>query len=363
MLPSQTNSSGTPCHSACVVGGGAGGRLSLKALAQSPHFLLKACADLREETCSELRQMYPGLQTYSSYEAMFKDCPTDVICVSTWPASHEEVVDSALKNDALKGMLVEKPLGHDAASGNRILEAIMGRGLPMAVPHGLLANETPLDIIRRVHAGDIGQLKLVEIQCCGWDIINAGIHWVHFFVSLLQNDAPAWVMAQCDSSSRTYRDGMQVETHAVTYVQTQAGVRLVMETGDHVQTSRAGKETLFRLVGTHGQIEFWGWERGYLLQNIEHPEPVAISVDALPVRGHRLHLENMARQIDSGQPCYELAKNSLTALQICEGAYLSNRLHARVTLPLEDFTAAPAPAWDPGMPYAGVGGGRNGRTA
>ena len=38
----------------------------------------------------------------------------------------------------LKGILVEKPLGHTAESGRRILDAIKARKLPMAVPLGVL---------------------------------------------------------------------------------------------------------------------------------------------------------------------------------------------------------------------------------
>jgi predicted dehydrogenase len=118
-----------------------------------------------------------------------------------------------------------------------------------------------------VQHGEIGTLKLVEIQCAGWDIINAGIHWLHFFVSLTRNEPMASVMALCDASTRTYRDGMQVETIAVTYAQTQSGIRVVMNTGDYVHVNAEGKNTLFRIIGTQGQIEFWGWENGYRLLN------------------------------------------------------------------------------------------------
>ncbi|MBW7462313.1 hypothetical protein K0U00_50505, partial [Paenibacillus sepulcri] len=102
-------------------------------------------------------------------------------------------------------------------------------------------------------------------------IINAGIHWLNFFVKLTGNEPLDWVMGQCDTSTRTYRDGMQVETAAITYAQTRSGIRVVMNTGDDVLVAREGKETLFRLVGTHGLIEFWGWENGYWLLNHEHP--------------------------------------------------------------------------------------------
>jgi hypothetical protein len=65
-------------------------------------------------------------------------------------------------------------------------------------------------------------------------------------------------MAICEASTRTYRRGMQVETTAVNYGQTVSGIRVVMNTGDAVLVNREGKNTLFRIVGTAGQIEFWG---------------------------------------------------------------------------------------------------------
>ena len=190
---------------------------------------------------------------------MFKACPTDVVCVNTGN-SHESVTMDALELLPLKGILVEKPLGHTAKSGCNILNAIKAKKLPMAVPHGLLVKKVPVEIINRVGNKEIGELRLVEIQCNKWDIINAGIHWLNFFVSLTNNEPIDYVMAICETSTRTFRDGMQVETTGVTYAQTKSGIRVVMNTGDDVKISREGKDTLFRLVGTGGIIEFWGWK-------------------------------------------------------------------------------------------------------
>jgi predicted dehydrogenase len=346
---------------ASVVGGGMGGTLSLRALAASDDFQLVAAADLRPDVCQRLSDEFPGIQTFTDYRAMFAACPTDVVCVSTYPPSHEQIALEALKLD-LKGILVEKPLGHTAASGQRILDAIKAKGLPVAVPHGLLARKTPCEIIERVQHGEIGTLKLVEIQCAGWDIINAGIHWLHFFVSLTRNEPMASVMALCDASTRTYRDGMQVETIAVTYAQTQSGIRVVMNTGDYVHVNAEGKNTLFRIIGTQGQIEFWGWENGYRLLNAEHPDGALITPEEFAVSGHQRHLERMAQMIRSGEVDYSLADASLQALEICEGAYLSSKYRAQVTFPIADWSA-PAPSdWEPGEPYSGSGGGRDGRT-
>jgi predicted dehydrogenase len=351
---------------ASVVGGGAGGKLSMTALRDSDRFDLVAVADLKPEVCAALAVQYPGIRTFTSHEEMFAACPTDVVCVSTYPPTHEPVALDALRL-SLKGILVEKPLGHTAASGRRTLNAIRRAGLPMAVPHGLLVGATPLEILSRVRRGEIGALKLVEIQNTRWDIINAGIHWLNYFVTLTGGEEMDSVMALCESSTRTYRDGMQVETTAVTYAQTKSGVRVVMNTGDEVRVNREGKNTLFRLVGDEGQIEFWGWENAYRLLNAEHPRGELFVPTPLPGTAHQRHLEHMADMIDRGEPDYTIPESSLLALEICEGAYLSSRHRCKVTFPVDQFTppdaaqADAASAWDPGMPYSGQGGGRDGR--
>ncbi|MFO8087208.1 MAG: Gfo/Idh/MocA family oxidoreductase, partial [Bacteroidales bacterium] len=149
------------------------------ALGASPRFELAAGADIKPEGQKAAEEKFPGLKTFPSHKEMFDKCPTDIVCVSTFPPSHEEVTMDALKLP-LSGILVEKPLGHTSASGLRLLNAIKERKLPMAVPHNLLAKKTPLEIIERVQNSEIGTLKLVEIQCDKWDIINAGIHWLDY---------------------------------------------------------------------------------------------------------------------------------------------------------------------------------------
>ena len=345
---------------ASVVGGGSGGRLSMKGLLDSDRFELVAVADFNPEVCRELGECLPGIKMFSSHEEMFAECPTDVVCVSTYPPTHEPVAMDALQLP-LKGILVEKPLGDTAASGRRTLTAIRDRNLRMAVPHGLLVRATPLDIISRVQRGEIGEFKLLEIQNRKWDIINAGIHWIDFFVTLTGREEMDYVMAICESSTRTYRDGMQVETTAVTYAQTKSGVRVVMNTGDDVVVNREGKETLFRLVGTAGQIEFWGWENAYHLLNAEFPEGKTFTPSPLPGTAHQRHLEDIAGMMDSGEVDYTIAEGSLLALEICEGAYVSSRHRCKVTFPVDEFVPSAVPDWDPGMPYSGEGGGRDGR--
>jgi len=214
-------------YTAAVVGAGRGGNLSLKALAASQRFSLEAVADVRPDALAAAQSQFPGIRTFTSHEAMLQDCPTDVVCVSTYPPTHRPIAMDALEA-GVRGLLVEKPLGDSAAAGRQIIDAARQRSVPLAVPHGLLVADHSVEILRRVQDGQIGQVRLMEVQSPKWDIINAGIHWLNFFVALTDNEPVATVQAAADTSGRTCRDGMQVETEAVTYVVTRSGIRFVM---------------------------------------------------------------------------------------------------------------------------------------
>jgi len=348
-------------YTAVVVGAGAGGKLSIAGLAASERFELLAVADLRDDVRRDIEGLYPGIRTFATHTEMFAACPADVVCVSTYAPTHHAIACDALRLP-LRGIVVEKPLADTSASGRDLIEQIKARNLPMAVPHGLLVARHGQEILQRVRGGEIGDLVLVEIECDKWDILNAGIHWLNFFVVLTGSAPLHSVIAQCDTSTRTYRDGLQVETLAVTYAQTKTGVRVVMQTGDYVEVAQRDKPFLFRLVGTHGVIEFWGWESAYRITNREHPDGTLIQVIPHDRSHHQRHLEALADQIDHGTPDYSIAESSLMALELCEGAYLSHQHRCLVTFPLDQFVPPQPLEWHPGQPYAGSGGGRNGRT-
>jgi predicted dehydrogenase len=207
-------------YTASVVGAGMGGRLSMSGLRNSSRFKLVAVADVRPAALEQARKDFPGTKTYATHKAMFKDCPTDMVCVSTYAPTHLPITLDALRMLPLKGILVEKPLGDRAAAGREIIRRVKARKLPMAVPHNLLTAPHSLEILKRVHGGEIGRLELMEVQCDKWDAFNAGIHWMNFFVNATRNEPIDFVLAAADATTRTYRDGMQVETEAVSYVVT-----------------------------------------------------------------------------------------------------------------------------------------------
>ena len=345
---------------ASVVGCGAGGGASLSALHTSNHYDLKAACDLKPEVCEKLHGMYPGIQTFTSHRQMFNECPTDVVCVSTYATSHLPITLDALALP-LKGILVEKPLGDTWAVGKKGLESVNSAGIPMAVPHGLLALDHSLQIIGLVRSGAIGDLEFVNVECAKWDIINAGIHWFNFFVHLTGFEAIESVLCQCDTSTRTYRDGMQVETIAATSVQTVSDIRMLRNTGDNLKNlDEVG--IVWHIYGSRETIKFWAFSPAYEIFNADHLTGKRVDIQTDAPAGHQRHLENMAAQIEAGSHDYSVAESSLMALEICDATYVSNRNRCQVTLPLSGFSPPRLSDWDAGVEYSGAGGGRDGRN-
>ena len=346
-------------YTASVVGCGAGGTLSIDAYAASPHYRLAAVCDLRDEALAAVKARYPDVATFRTHGEMFHSAPTDVVSVSTFPPTHLPITLEAL-DLPLTGILVEKPLGDTAEAGRRIIAAVKERGIPLVVPHSWLARDISAEIVRTIASGAIGRLHLMEVQCRKWDIISAGIHWVHFFLSAIQPEPVEFVMAGADTTTRTFRDGMQVETMAVTCVQMQSGTRLVMQTGDDTAVARG--ETVFRFYGAEGTLEWFLCDQTFTLRNAAHPAGATVAASATdPRRPHQRYLDSLAGQIKSGVCDYAVPDRSLTALEICEAACVSANHRCRVTFPYDAFTVPPDTGWLLGMPYSGSGGGRDGR--
>ena len=127
-----------------------GGNASLKALENSPHYDLRAVADISEAARAQVRKQFADVDTFGDWQSMFRECPTDVVVVSVPPALHRSAVMDALELP-LRGILVEKPLGHCLSDGRAILNAIRARRLPICVPHGLLVRTTPLKVLAPIY--------------------------------------------------------------------------------------------------------------------------------------------------------------------------------------------------------------------
>lgn len=346
--------------SAAVVGTGAGGMLSVRALINSPEYDLVAVADVSPVARERFQAEFgDNIAFYTSADDLLDKSPTDVVCVSTYAPTHLPVTVAALES-GVKGLLVEKPLGDTTAAGQQVLHLLSTKNIPFVVPHGLMAQRASTELIARVRDGLIGTLRFVEMECSGWDTINAGIHWIQFFVDLVNPAKVEMVLAGGDSSTRTYRDGMQVETEAVVMARCDNGVRLYLNTGDQVPIP-ADTVCLIRLIGTSGVVEYEAYSDRYsVLAGSGAPEEVVI--DAYTATPHQRHLDYLAYQIREGIRDYRIPEESLASLEVVEAAYESIRVGGAVRIPINGAQPDRPSDWDPGRPYSGFGGGVNGRA-
>jgi predicted dehydrogenase len=357
---------------AAVVGAGTGGMLSIQALQSSERYDLVGVADVSGAARSRAAELGVTAEMFADAGSMLETVEPEVVCISTFAPSHAELVGQAL-DAGVRGVLLEKPVALDWASGRATLDRLRERQVPVVVPHGLLVRPASKEVLRHISEGVLGDLELIEIECRGWDLMNAGVHWVDFALAALGDDHVQKVLAACDVSTRTFRDGIEVETEAITYAVTGTGVRLVMQTGDDVRPAREGKELVYRFYGSLGSIEFWGWEDRYWLRVDQgRTLPAVTNTSPLTSTAHHVYLEMLAEMVEKREPQYELAELSLRALEICDAAYVSHRYRCAVGLPLSMFMPPPGPAlqlapdrapgpeWGPGTPYRGRGG-RNGR--
>lgn len=345
---------------AAVVGCGNGGLLSARALRDSPDFSLVALCDYDASARNRANGELGPTQMFEDHRSMLVSLDPDVVCVSTWAQSHPAIARDCLEA-GVRGLLVEKPIALSYREAAALVDLIRVRGVPCVVPHGLLVRSTSVEILARLRQGDIGEIKVIEIQCDGWDIINAGIHWIDFALAALEGDRVGGVLAACDSSTHTHRDRVKVETDAVTYVEMRSGARIVMRTGNRVNVSREGKDLTIRFFGDSGTLEMWGWQDSYRIFNSGSPKPQVIQRSPDPESVHRRHLERLARMIDSAQSDYGQVDLSLAALEVCQAAYLSSRTQRMIDLPLDQSSLATGGDWDNGdwdlgTPYLGEPG-------
>ena len=106
-----------------IAGMGYIGRVHLEACGKVPGFQVRAVAALEAE---EIRNTFPGLQIYPSYQELFRGERLDavIICIPTY--LHEEATVEA----AARGchILCEKAMALDAGSAKRMVQAAQAHG-------------------------------------------------------------------------------------------------------------------------------------------------------------------------------------------------------------------------------------------
>jgi len=142
-----------------IAGMGYIGRIHLGASRKVPEARVLAVATLQPDRAFE---SYPGLHIYSNYEELLGDSRLDAVIICLPTDLHEQATVKA----AGRGyhLLCEKPMGLDAASAQRMLEAARAHGRILMVAQILRFWPQYARIKELIDSGEIGSLRSVTAQ-------------------------------------------------------------------------------------------------------------------------------------------------------------------------------------------------------
>lgn len=115
-----------------IIGAGFFGEMHAQALQEINELHLVAASRSNEQALKQFVDRYGG-RAYSSYLDLLADPAVEAVVIATPHATHAEIAVAAAR--AGKHILLEKPMAHDLASCERILEAVDTAGVTLALGH------------------------------------------------------------------------------------------------------------------------------------------------------------------------------------------------------------------------------------
>jgi predicted dehydrogenase len=139
-----------------IAGMGYIGRIHLKAAREVPGAQVLAVAT---QEAAELRDTFPGLQVYPTYQELFLDDRLHAVIICLPTHLHEVATVEAAERGL--HILCEKAMALDATSAHRMLEAARVHGRILMVAHILRFWPQYARIQEMIEAGDVGSVRSV----------------------------------------------------------------------------------------------------------------------------------------------------------------------------------------------------------
>ncbi len=117
---------------------------------------LVAVCDTDPASAEAAARRFGVAATYTSAEELIAEQQPDFVDICTPPASHADIAITALDADA--AVLIEKPLAHNLADCQRIVDAESRSRGHVEVAHTDLFNPVVVEAQRRIEQGDIGEV-------------------------------------------------------------------------------------------------------------------------------------------------------------------------------------------------------------
>src|SRR5687767_6145 len=128
---------------------------------------LVAVGSRTDATAELFRQKYNVPRCHGSYEALIKDPEIDALYIATPHPAHAEWAIRAAR--AKKHLLVEKPIGINAAEAMAIVEAARESGVFLMEAFMYRTHPQAARLVELLRAGSIGEVRVIQAAF--------GFHW------------------------------------------------------------------------------------------------------------------------------------------------------------------------------------------
>ena len=294
-----------------------------------PNVTVVGCADLVEARARDFSASYNISGVYTDYQEMIRKDKPDIVSISTWPATHREIVEGCAEA-GVRAIHCEKPMATTLGDARAMKKTCEEKGVQLTFNHQRRF-ELQYQVARNlVNAGAIGTLRRIETACA--DLYDWGTHWfdmMHFY----NNDIPAeWLIGQIHVDKGKTVFGVRMENQGMANVRFVNGVYGLIFTG-------AGN-TIWadhRLLGTEGIIEVAMPDvriraRGDKeMRTVDIPKQKEVGGWTPITWGIRDAIVCM----ETGREPELSARKALQATECIFATYESSRRRGRVTFPLE----------------------------
>jgi predicted dehydrogenase len=143
----------------CIVGYGYWGPKLVRNFLQTGGGIVAVC-DENAERLGRARKDFPGLRTYSSFDALLADPACDAVALATPVSTHYTLARRAL--EAGRHVLVEKPLTTARREADELIALAARQQRVLMVDHTFLYHPAVRKIKALIDAGDLGQLRYID---------------------------------------------------------------------------------------------------------------------------------------------------------------------------------------------------------
>lgn len=143
-----------------IIGAGIVGERIIRQIQQENGVQITAVYDDNRSRLEELQQNYGVPLAASLDEILYSKA--DWVYIGTPPASHAAIARKAA--DAGINILSEKPLSHNAESGEEMVSAITENRVRSAMHFPLMYSAVVHEMAKRIKNGSIGEIRRIELQ-------------------------------------------------------------------------------------------------------------------------------------------------------------------------------------------------------